>query len=65
MSSAPKNLPADRAKQGRGIDRLTEILKNLYQTGKPQRPNDIATGIGAPKSMIAAPSHEGVLPGNA
>jgi DNA-binding IclR family transcriptional regulator len=36
----------------RGIDRLIEILNYLHQCGKPQRPNDIAIGIGAPKSTV-------------
>lgn len=40
------------AKQGRGIDRLIDILNYLFESGKPQRPKDIATGIGAPKSTV-------------
>jgi len=51
-----KNIPAKDAKPGvkraRGIDRLIDILKYLNSSGRPQRPNEIAAGIDAPKSSV-------------
>ena len=38
--------------RARGIDRLIQILEYLHEDGRPQRPNDIAAGIGAPKSSV-------------
>jgi DNA-binding IclR family transcriptional regulator len=38
--------------RARGIDRVVHILEYLYRQSKPLRPNEIATGIGAPKSTV-------------
>lgn len=47
---AEKNTGTHR--RARGIDRLIQILEYLHESGRPQRPNDIAAGIGAPKSSV-------------
>jgi len=38
--------------RARGIDRLIQILDYLHESGRPQRPKDIVTGINAPKSSV-------------
>jgi DNA-binding IclR family transcriptional regulator len=53
MSS--KTMPAKKAaaetgSRTRGIDRAFEILDHLHEAKRPLRPNEIAIGIGAPKS---------------
>lgn len=52
MVEAVDKHSASPIQRARGIDRLVDILDYLHQTGRPQRPNDIATGIGAPKSSV-------------
>jgi hypothetical protein len=37
---------------GRGLDRAFDILDFLKEIGQPLRPNDIASGIGSPKSTV-------------
>ncbi len=48
----PQGLP-----RARGIDRVIDILEHLYRRGKPLRPNEIAAGIGAPKSTVYEIAH--------
>lgn len=38
--------------RARGTDRLIQILEHLHDSGRPQRPRDIAKGINAPKSSV-------------
>lgn len=38
--------------RARGIDRVADILEHLYAQGRPMRANEIAAGIGAPKSTV-------------
>ena len=45
----PGTEPARRA---RGIDRVVHILDYLYRQGRPLRVNEIAKGIGAPRSTV-------------
>ncbi len=45
----PVSKPAARI---RGIDRVIHILDHLYHHGRPMRINEIARGIGAPRSTV-------------
>jgi DNA-binding IclR family transcriptional regulator len=38
--------------RARGIDRVIHVLDYLHAEGRPMRPNEIAAGVGAPKSTI-------------
>lgn len=42
----------DNARHARGIDRVVHILDYLYCQGRPLRVNEIAKGIGAPRSTV-------------
>lgn len=44
--------PEPRKTKAKGLDRAFAILDHLCQVGKPQRPIDIAEGMGAPKSTV-------------
>lgn len=52
-------------RRARGLDRAFDILDHLKATGMPLRPNEIATGIGSPKStvyeLVAALLERGML----
>jgi DNA-binding IclR family transcriptional regulator len=52
-------------RRARGLDRAFDILDHLKATGTPLRPNEIATGIGGPKStvyeLVAALLERGIL----
>ena len=39
-------------RRARGLDRAFDILDFLKEIGQPLRPNDIASGIGSPKSTV-------------
>ena len=39
-------------RRARGLDRAFDILDFLKEIGKPLRPNEIASGIGSPKSTV-------------
>lgn len=39
-------------RRARGLDRAFDILDFLKEVGQPLRPNDIASGIGSPKSTV-------------
>lgn len=39
-------------RRARGLDRAFDILEHLKVTGTPMRPNEIASGIGSPKSTV-------------
>ena len=39
-------------RRARGLDRAFDILDFLKEIGQPLRPNDIANGIGSPKSTV-------------
>ena len=39
-------------RRARGLDRAFDILDHLKETGSPLRPNEIASGIGSPKSTV-------------
>ncbi|MGJ7518135.1 IclR family transcriptional regulator [Pseudomonas baetica] len=39
-------------RRARGLDRAFDILDFLKEVGQPLRPNDIANGIGSPKSTV-------------
>lgn len=39
-------------RRARGLDRAFDILDFLKETGTPLRPNEIASGIGSPKSTV-------------
>jgi len=39
-------------RRARGLDRAFDILDHLKVTGTPMRPNEIAAGIGSPKSTV-------------
>ncbi|MCD5990701.1 IclR family transcriptional regulator [Pseudomonas sp. CDFA 553] len=39
-------------RRARGLDRAFDILDFLKEQGKPMRPNEIANGIGGPKSTV-------------
>ncbi|MBL6945791.1 MAG: IclR family transcriptional regulator [Rhodospirillales bacterium] len=41
-----------RAPRARGIDRVVHILDHLFREGRPMRINEIAKGIGAPRSSV-------------
>jgi len=43
---------AKSAPRARGIDRVVHILDYLYRQGRPLRVNEIAKGIGAPRSTV-------------
>ncbi len=43
---------AKGAPRARGIDRVVHILDYLYHQGRPLRVNEIAKGIGAPRSTV-------------
>ncbi len=43
---------ADSGRRARGIDRVVHILDYLYRQGRPLRVNEIAKGIGAPRSTV-------------
>ncbi len=45
----PEGKPAARI---RGIDRVIHMLEHLYHHGRPMRINEIARGIGAPRSTV-------------
>lgn len=47
-----ENITGNTSTRSRGIDRLIRILEYLHETGRPQRPKDIAVGINAPKSSV-------------
>jgi len=63
--NAPNPESSPLKTRARGLERSFEILDYLCSTGKPQRPIEIATGMGAPKSsiyeLIAALKSVGVL----
>lgn len=42
----------ESARRARGIDRVVHILDYLYHQGRPLRVNEIAKGIGAPRSTV-------------
>lgn len=42
----------DIKRRARGLDRAFDILDFLKETGTPMRPNEIASGIGSPKSTV-------------
>lgn len=52
-------------RRARGLDRAFDILDHLKATGVPMRPNEIACGIGSPKStvyeLVAALLSRGIL----
>ena len=52
-------------RRARGLDRAFDILDHLKTTGAPMRPNEIASGIGSPKStvyeLVASLLERGVL----
>lgn len=51
--AAEKPGPAtENAGRARGIDRVVHILDYLYRQGRPLRVNEIAKGIGAPRSTV-------------
>jgi len=52
MVKSPKESEPNTQKRARGVDRLIDILEYLHESGQPQRPNDIAAGINAPKSSV-------------
>ena len=39
-------------RRAKGLDRAFDILDFLKEVGQPLRPNDIAKGIGGPKSTV-------------
>lgn len=39
-------------RRARGLDRAFDILDHLKEVGQPLRPNEIASGIGSPKSTV-------------
>ena len=39
-------------RRAKGLDRAFDILDFLKEIGQPLRPNDIASGIGSPKSTV-------------
>nr|GFD57008.1 hypothetical protein [Tanacetum cinerariifolium] len=39
-------------RRARGLDRAFDILDFLKEKGTPLRPNEIASGIGSPKSTV-------------
>ncbi len=39
-------------RRARGLDRAFDILDFLKEIGQPLRPNEIASGIGSPKSTV-------------
>jgi DNA-binding IclR family transcriptional regulator len=41
-----------KAPRARGIDRVVHILDHLFREGRPMRINEIAKGIGAPRSSV-------------
>jgi DNA-binding IclR family transcriptional regulator len=43
---------AENGQRARGIDRVVHILDYLYRQGRPLRVNEIAKGIGAPRSTV-------------
>lgn len=52
-TTAEKPRPgAQNGRRTRGIDRVVHILDYLYHRGRPQRVNEIAKGIGAPRSTV-------------
>ena len=38
--------------RARGLDRAFDILDHLKRVGRPLRPNEIAAGLGIPKSTV-------------
>lgn len=53
MAEAPGDKTADTtARRMRGLDRAFEILEFLRVKRLPMRPNEIASGIGAPRSSV-------------
>jgi len=47
-----RTAPDTVARRTRGLDRAFDILEHLRRLKTPQRPNEIAAGIGAPRSTI-------------
>lgn len=53
MRHSRTSMPSDTAKRRtRGVDRAFHILNYLQEQKRPMRPNEIAEGIGAPKSTV-------------
>ena len=50
--TAPEGAAPRKARRARGIDRVVEILEFLHKARRPLRLNEIARGVGAPRSTV-------------